>query len=85
MRVFLFLWPLRFGVLLVLGLYKEYYLHIFNLYHFDCIDFVVIGNVGILWIGLLNHTSRVAVIISISSIAFDLKLDLCDKNNLQIN
>ena len=41
-----FLWPLRFGWMLVLSLYKEDYLQILNVCPFDYTDFAVSGKVG---------------------------------------
>ena len=41
MFVYHILWPLRFGLLLVLSLHKEDYLHIFNVCPFDYTAFVV--------------------------------------------
>ena len=41
------LWPLRFGWLLVLILYKEEYLSFFNVCPFDYMDVAVSGKVGI--------------------------------------
>ena len=56
--VYHILWPLRFGWLLVLSIYKEDYLHIS---HFDYTAFAVSGKV---WYGTINrfdHTSWMAV------------------------
>ena len=41
-----FLWPFRFGLLLVLSLYQEDYLQILNVCPFDYTAFVVSGKVG---------------------------------------
>ena len=52
-------YPLRFGWLLVPGLYKEEYLQVFKCMSFDNTAFVVSGLVGVL-INRFNHTSWVA-------------------------
>ena len=53
MLVLWFLWPLRFGLLFVLGLHKrDFFLQILNACPFDYIAFVVGGKVGIPQTGL---------------------------------